>query len=140
MTGRRIINPGSLPPPRGFSHGVLVRDGDLLFLAGQDGSDAQGRMAGDLVTQFRQALSNLRTVVEAAGGTLQDVVKLNIYVRDRRAYRDHLRPLGEVFRSFFGGYYPAIALFEVTGFFHEEALVEVEGIAVIPRRDACTSD
>lgn len=140
MRERRILNPDGLPPPRGYSHGVLVRGGDLLFLAGQDGSDAEGRITGDLVAQFRQALSKLKTVVEAAGGTLEDVVKLNIYVRDRRAYRERLKPLGEVFRSFFGGYYPAIALFEVSGFFHEDALVEVEGIAVLPRREACTSD
>ncbi len=131
---RRIINPPSLPPPRGYSHGILVRGGDLLFLGGQDGSDAEGRMAPDLVGQFRQALANLQAVVEAAGGTLQDVVKLNLFVRDRRAYLENRKVLGEVFRSFFGGYYPAMALFEVSGFFREEALVEVEGIAVIPPR------
>ncbi|MDR5708611.1 MAG: RidA family protein [Armatimonadota bacterium] len=135
MGERRIINPPSLPAPRGYSHGVLVRGGDLLFLGGQDGSDPQGRLAPDLVGQFRQALANLQAVVEAAGGTLQDVVKLNIFVRDRVAYLEHRRSLGEVFRAFFGGYYPALALFEVTGFFREEALVEIEGIAVIPRKE-----
>ncbi len=135
MGERRIINPASLAPPRGYSHGVLVRGGDLLFLGGQDGSDSEGRLSPDLVGQFRQALRNLQAVVEAAGGTLQDVVKLNIFVRDRVLYLENRKPLGEVFRSFFGGYYPAMALFEVNGFFREEALVEVEGIAVIPRRE-----
>ncbi len=130
---RTIISPPTLPPPRGFSHGILVTGGHLLFLAGQDASDAQGRIAapGDLVGQFEQVIRNLKAVVEAAGGTLQDITKLNIFVRDRRAYVANLTPLGEVFRGHFGDHYPAMALFEVSGFFRDEALVEMEGLAVI---------
>lgn len=131
---RAIINPPGLPPPRGFSHGIVTTGGRLLCLAGQDASDATGRIVapGDLVAQFEQVLKNLQAVVEAAGGTLQDITKLNIFVRDRGAYQAHLRPLGEVFRRYFGGHYPAMALFEVSGFFHDEALVELEGLAVLP--------
>ncbi|MDR7482267.1 MAG: RidA family protein [Armatimonadota bacterium] len=131
---REIINPPGLPPPRGFSHGIVTTGGRLLFLAGQDASDAAGRIVapGDLVAQFEQVLKNLQAVVEAAGGTLQDVTKLNIFVRDRDAYQAQLQPLGEVFRRYFGGHYPAMALFEVGGFFHDQALVELEGLAVLP--------
>jgi enamine deaminase RidA (YjgF/YER057c/UK114 family) len=131
---RRIIAPPTLPPPRGFSHGILIKGGALLALAGQDASDASGRIVapGDLVAQCAQVLRNLTAVVAAAGGTAQDIVKLNIFVRDRQAYLATLGPLRETFRACFGAYYPAIALFEVSGFFRDEALVEMEGLAVIP--------
>ncbi|MDQ4077707.1 MAG: RidA family protein [Chloroflexota bacterium] len=130
---KEIINPEVLAPPRGFNHGVVSEGGRLLFLAGQDGSDGEGRIVapGDLVAQFEQVLRNLQTVVEAAGGQMQDIVKLNIFVADRDAYRAQLKALGEVHRRYFGAYYPAMALFEVSGFFQDEALIELEGMAVI---------
>ncbi|MBI4484029.1 MAG: RidA family protein [Acidobacteria bacterium] len=130
---KKIINPPMLPAPKGFNHGILVTGGRLLFLAGQDASDAEGRIVGpgDLVAQFEQVLRNLKAVVEEAGGRFQDIVKLNIFVRDRDAYVANLKPLGRVFQSYFGGYYPAMALFQVSAFFREEALIELEGLAVV---------
>lgn len=132
---KQIINPPALAAPRGFSHGILVSGGGrILFLAGQDASDAAGHITapGDLVAQLDQVLRNLQAVIEAAGGTLQDVVKLTIFVGDRDAYVANLKPLGQVFRAYFGTYYPAMALFEVSGFFQKEALIEIEGIAALP--------
>jgi enamine deaminase RidA (YjgF/YER057c/UK114 family) len=130
---KQLINPATLAPPRGFNHGILVTGGRLLFLAGQDAGDSQGRIVApeDLVAQFEQVLRNLQAVVEAAGGTMPDIVKLNIFVKDRADYMAKLKPLGRVFRSYFGDYYPTMALFEVTGFFQEENLVEMEGFAVL---------
>jgi enamine deaminase RidA (YjgF/YER057c/UK114 family) len=135
---RQIINPPTLAAPVGFNHGILVTGGRLLFLAGQDASDAEGRIVGpgDLLAQFEQVLRNLQAVVKAAGGTMQDIVKLNVYVTDRDAYRASLKPLGEHFRAYFGSYYPAMALFEVSGLFQEEALIEMEGFAVIGASEA----
>jgi len=130
---KTIINPPALANAVGFSHGILVTGGRLLFLAGQTGSDAEGQIIapGDLVAQYEQTLRNLQTVVEAAGGNMQDITKLNIFIRDRDDYLAHLKPLGIVHRTFFGAYYPAMALFEVSGFFQNETLVEIEGFAVI---------
>ncbi len=130
---KTIINPPELPRPRGFSHGILVTGGRLLFLAGQTGSDTAGRIIapGDLVAQYERTLHNLKTVVEAAGGNMQDIVKITIFVRDRDDYLAHLKPLGQVHRSFFGDYYPATALFEVSRFFQDDALVEIEGLAML---------
>ena len=130
---KTIINPPTLARPVGFSHGVLVTGGRLLFLAGQTGSNAGGQITapGDLVAQYEQTLLNLQTVVEAAGGKMQDITKLNIFIRDRDDYLAHLKHLGVVHRSFFGAYYPAMALFEVSRFFQNEILVEIEGFAVI---------
>jgi enamine deaminase RidA (YjgF/YER057c/UK114 family) len=130
---KKIINPPTLAPPRGYNHGILVKGGQLLFLAGQDAGDAAGQIVGpgDLVAQFEQVLRNLKVVVEAAGGTMHNIVQLTIYVQDRDDYVARLKPLGRLFRAYFGGYYPAISLVEISRLFREEALVELEGLAVI---------
>lgn len=130
---KQIINPASLSEPRGFNHGVLTTGGALLFLAGQDASDGEGRIIapGDMVAQCRQVLHNIHAVVHEAGGQMADIVKLNVYVTSRDAYVAQLKPLGKLFREYFGNYYPAMALFEVAGLFQPEAMVEMEGFAVL---------
>ena len=129
---KTVVNPPGLARPSGFSHGIEAQ-GRLLFLAGQTAQDAQGRILapGDLVGQFRQALSNIRTVVEARGGTLRDLVKLTFYVLDRDDYRARLKPIGQVYREMLGGHYPATTLVEVKALWDDEALVEIDGIAVL---------
>ncbi len=130
---KRIINPPGVAVPRGFSHGIATTGGTLLFLGGQDASDAAGRIVapGDLVAQLDQVLANLRAVVTAGGGQMTDIVKLNMFVRDRDDYVAHRKALGEVWRRYFGDYYPALALFEVGALFQSDALIELEGMAVI---------
>ena len=130
---KRIINPDGLAKPVGFNHGILVSGGKLLFLAGQTASDGDGNIiaAGDLVAQYEQVLRNLQAVVVAAGGVMQNIVKLNIFVLDRDDYLAKLKPIGEVHRQFFGNYYPAMALFEIKRLFQDEALIELEGMAVL---------
>lgn len=138
-----VLNPAALPPPSGFSHGVLADGGRLLFLAGQTGTDvgaahevtlgADGAIAApkDLVAQFARALANLQLVVAEAGGRMTDVVKLTIYVTDKAAYRASLASLGAAYREVFGRYYPAMTLVEVTSLFDDRALVEIDGLAVL---------
>ena len=130
---KEIVNPPELAAPRGFNHGIVTSGGRMLFLSGQDASGADGQIVapGDLVGQCAQVLQNLQAVVGAAGGAMNDIVKLNVFVADRDAYRANLKPLGQLFRDYFGGYYPAMALFEISRFFQEQALIEIEGLAVI---------
>ncbi len=130
---KELINPPELPSPRGFNHGILTQGGRLLFLSGQDASGPDGRIVapGDVVAQYEQVLANLQAVVHAAGGQMRDIVKLNIYVRDRDDYVAHLPQLGRIHRQFFGRHYPTMALFEITAFFQKDNLVEMEGIAVL---------
>lgn len=130
---REIINPPELVTPRGFNHGILASGGRVLFLAGQDASDAEGNIVapGDLAAQFEQVLHNLQAVVAAAGGRMQNIVKLNIFVRDRDDYVANLDALGKTFRRYFEDHYPAMALFEVSAFFQEEVLIEMEGFAYL---------
>jgi len=134
---QKIINPPTLPAPRGFNHGILVTGGRLLFLAGQDASDGDGNIVtpGNLAGQFEQVLKNLQAVVEEAGGTMQHIMKLNIFVKSRADYVANLKPLGRIFRAYFGDHYPTMALFEVSAFFRDENLIELEGLAVIPEGD-----
>jgi enamine deaminase RidA (YjgF/YER057c/UK114 family) len=130
---KTIVNPAALAKPSGYANGILTEGGRLLFLAGQTGMDASGAIAnpGDLVAQFEQALANLKVVVDEAGGAMTDIVKLTIFVTDKAAYKANLKPIGEVYRSFFGRYYPAMTLVEVKSLFDDTALVEIEGLAVI---------
>ena len=132
---KTIVNPAALAKPSGYANGILTEEGRLLFLAGQTGMDASGAIAspGDLAAQFKQTLANLKVVVEEAGGAMTDIVKLTIFVTDKAAYRASLKPIGEVYRSFFGRYYPAMTLVEVKSLFDDAALVEIEGMAVIAR-------
>ena len=129
---KKLINPPSLVKPRGFNHGILVSGGQLLFLAGQTASDANGDIIpGDLVAQYEQVLLNHQAVIEAAGGVMTDIVKLNIFVCDRDDYLDKLKPIGAVHRRFFGTYFPTMALLEINTLFQDDALIEIEGMAVI---------
>lgn len=130
----RSINPTGLAPPVGFAHGCLSEGGRILWLAGQNGTDATGRIVhpGDLVAQTDLALANVLEVVREAGGTPEQVVKLHLYVSDLDAYRAARRDLGAVWKRRFGRHYPAMMLLGVGGFFDAEALVEVDGYAVLP--------
>jgi enamine deaminase RidA (YjgF/YER057c/UK114 family) len=66
-----------------------------------------------------------------AGGQVSDVVKLTQFVTDKRAYRAQLKPIGEAYRVVFGRHYPAMTLVEVKSLFDDEALIEIEGFAVL---------
>jgi enamine deaminase RidA (YjgF/YER057c/UK114 family) len=130
---KTIINSALLARPSGYAHGVLA-SGRQLFLAGQTGMDANGRITapGDLVGQFRQALANIKAVLDEAGGQMSDVVKLTMFVTDKRAYHEQLKPIGAAYREFFGRYYPAMTLVEVKSLFDDEALIEIDGTAMLP--------
>ena len=130
--GNHVIAPSSLVKSVGYSHGIAA-SGEFLFLAGQIGIDAEGNLVapGDVVGQYTQVLRNLQAVVEEAGGQMRDIAKLTIYVKDRDDYKSHLEELGRVHKDFFGSYYPATALVEISRFFEEGVLVEIEGIAVL---------
>lgn len=132
---KTAVNPPTLAKPVGYSHAFEVRGGRILFLAGQIAFDKDGTVVGrgDIVAQFRQVCENLKTVVQAQGGTLQDVIKLNIYVLDKNNYRANGRAIGQVYREYFGRHYPAMTLMEVKGLYDETegAMLEIEGIAAL---------
>lgn len=131
---KTLINPEALPKPAGYSNGVLTRGGTMLFLAGQTGTDATGKIGNpfDLIQQFQQTLENLRAVVRDAGGEMSDIVKLTLFITDKRAYHVQRGRIGDVYRAYFGDYFPAVTLVEVKSLYDVNAMIQIEGIAVIP--------
>jgi enamine deaminase RidA (YjgF/YER057c/UK114 family) len=126
----RAINPEGWERPVGYSHGMLAA-GRVLAVAGQVGADRDGQLAEGLVAQFDRALGNVAEVVAAAGGKVDDLVSMTIYVLDRAAYLAARPALGEVWGRRAGRHYPAIALVEVRGLVTEGALVELQALAVL---------
>jgi enamine deaminase RidA (YjgF/YER057c/UK114 family) len=130
------INPGELGQPSGFSHAVSATGGRLVFLAGQTGYAPDGRIVdGGHVPQFERALGNLITALRAAGGKPNDLVSLTIYAVDLEEYREHGREIGEVWRRLCGREYPAMAAIGVARLWDADALVEVQGTAVVGAAD-----
>ncbi len=106
--------------------------GTTVFLAGQTGMAADGSIVpGGVVAQFEQALSNLLTTLREAGGTPADLASLTIYIVDMDDYRAHAREVGAVWKRLVGSDYPAMAGVGVSRLWDADALVELQGFAVL---------
>ena|SRR5215468_4293124 len=126
------INPADLARPSGFSHAVSAPAGRMVFLAGQIGMDRDGKVAeGGVVPQFELALANLLSALAGAGGHPSDLVSLTIYLTDVADYQARGKQIGAVWRRLAGTDYPAMAGVGVTRLWLPEAMVEIQGIAVI---------
>jgi enamine deaminase RidA (YjgF/YER057c/UK114 family) len=127
----RTVNPGSLPKPRGFSHGTL--SGNTLYLGGQTALDQNMLIVpGDIVEQFRQAFGNVLATLNEVGGIPSDLVNVTLYLTDIPDYQAHGGQIGEVWRELAGSTYPAMAGIGTTALWQPEALIEITAIAVIP--------
>ena len=126
---KTIINPAGMAPPTGYSYAVK-KSGTPVFIAGQVALDGQGKLVGenDAAAQVEQVFINLRTVVEACGGTLDDVVKINVYVTDA-AYRPAVAAARQ--RHFKEGQFPASTYVVVSALAVPQLLVEIEAVAMI---------
>lgn len=129
---RNILDIKQLPKPMGpYSHGVIGEGKRLVFISGQVPQDANGQLVGrgDIAAQTRQVLANIRVAVEAAGGTVQDINKITIFMVE-------LDPAGyaavaQARRDFFQGEYPASTLVQVKALASPDWLIEIEAYAVI---------
>jgi enamine deaminase RidA (YjgF/YER057c/UK114 family) len=130
----KLINPEALGAPSGYANGVLADGGGkLLFIAGQIAWDKDQKIVSDdFVEQFDKALSNVITVVHAAGGESHNIVRLVIYVTNKAEYRERTREVGDRYRKHMGKHFPAMVLVHVAGLLDDGAKVEIEGMAVIP--------
>lgn len=130
-----FVNVPGQPAPPGYSHAVVVRGGQLVFLSGQVAIDATGRIVGkgDFPTQVARALDNLRAALAAVGATPADLVKLNYYVVGLD--HDKLIALREARDRFIDrAHPPASTLAGVQVLFNEDCLVEIEAVATVPER------
>lgn len=130
------VNPPELSPPAGFSHAVVATGSRLVFLAGQTALDTDGKVVGEsLPAQFERALANLLAALAAAGGAARDLARVTVYVTDVAAYRAHARDIGRIWREQAGRDYPAMAVVGIVRLWDEQALVELDGFAVLPERE-----
>ncbi|SDK35915.1 Enamine deaminase RidA, house cleaning of reactive enamine intermediates, YjgF/YER057c/UK114 family [Cryobacterium psychrotolerans] len=126
----RLVNPAHMAAPSGFSHGVLA--GNTLYLGGQTAMDADGAIVpGGIVAQFRQCFQNVLDILTEARGTPDDLVSVTIYLTDVEDYQANGREIGRVWRELAGTRYPAMAGIGVTKLWQPEALIEIQGVAVI---------
>lgn len=130
---RKYLNPPTLLQPRGYTHVVTVEGGGkMVFISGQVAVDKEGKLVGpgDLKTQIRQAASNLKLALQAAGATTADLVKTNTYIVNyKQADYSALREArAELFPS---GEPPASTLVGVTALAVDGLMVEMEAIAVM---------
>jgi 2-iminobutanoate/2-iminopropanoate deaminase len=127
---RKTIQPTTLNDPRPrYSQGILTEGGKLLFIAGQTASDSNGDVVGkgDIKAQTKQVFANLKTVLEEAGGTMDNLVMTTTYIVDRE-YREGYN---EVRRGIYKGDPATSTLVIVKGLAHPDYLIEIAGIAVI---------
>lgn len=132
MSTHAILQPAGWPRPRGYANGITAR-GTQLFIAGQIGWDARQQLVGpDVVSQTRQALRNMLTILAEAGARPEHVVRLTWYLTDLDAYRASGREIGAAYRDVMGAHYPAMSAVQVAGLVETGAVVEIECTAVIP--------
>jgi enamine deaminase RidA (YjgF/YER057c/UK114 family) len=128
-----FLKPDSWPRAPGFSWGVAAQ-GQQVFVAGQVGRDpASGdSMPADFAAQCAQAFANIVTVLAEAGARSEHIAHMTWYVTDLQAYRAAGRDIGAAYKQHIGKHFPSITLVQVVGLVDEQALVEIECIAVVP--------
>ena len=127
-----ILQPPGWERPRGYSNGIATR-GTQVYVAGQIGWNANAQFdTDDLVSQIRQALSNIVSVLREAGGRPEHIVRMTWYVTDKQAYQAALHEIGLVYRDVIGRHFPVMSAIEVSALMEDRALVEIEATAVIP--------
>jgi enamine deaminase RidA (YjgF/YER057c/UK114 family) len=130
----QVIQPEGWAPAKGYANGMLSADGHL-FVGGQIGWTADQKFeAHDFIGQMKQALRNIRDVVEAAGGVPEDIMRLTWYVTDKAEYLAAQAEVGRAYREVMGRHFPAMAMVVVAGLIEDEARVEIEATAVISKR------
>lgn len=129
----RIIHPDGWAPALGYANGMLMADG-TLHVGGQIGwTKDKVFLAHDLIGQMEQALANIVAIVRAAGGDVGDIGRLTWYIKDKREYLAKQREIGAAYRRVMGKHFPAMSMIVIRDLIEDDALVEIEATAHIPR-------
>jgi enamine deaminase RidA (YjgF/YER057c/UK114 family) len=127
---KTTFNPDGLPVPRGsYSLVNVAQPGRMVFIAGQTATDAEGKVVGvgDARAQTRYVLGKIQRAVEAAGGTMNDVVALSVFTTDVRYHRD----INETRREVLAANFPTSTMVQVVALARPELMLEINAIAVI---------
>lgn len=130
MTKTQITSPRMKPPGGHFSHATSVAArGQLVFISGMTAHRPDGSVAGvgDPEVQTRQVCENLKAAVEEAGGTMADICRVDVYVRNM----EHFDAVHKVRAEYFAPPLPASTMVEVSKMTHPDYLVEISAIAVL---------
>lgn len=128
----KTLQPAEWPRPKGYANGMAAR-GQMIFISGQIGWDADGQFNSDnLTAQVAQALRNIVRVLKEGQAQPRHLVRLTWYVLSRDAYVREVREIGAAYREIMGKNFPAMSVVEVRGLVEPRALVEIEATAVIP--------
>lgn len=129
---KQQVTTDKLRQPNGhFSQATTIEArGKLVFVSGMTARKPDGTIAGlgDIEVQTRQVCENVKAAVEAAGGTLDDVVRVDVYVRNM----EHFDKIHAVRREYFRPPLPASTMVEVCKFTSPDYLIEINAIAVLP--------
>ncbi len=129
--GKEQVRSERVREPAGhFSHAIAVEaKGRLVFISGMTARRPDGSIAGigDVEAQTRQVCENLKAAVEAAGGTMDDICRVDVYVRNI----EHFEKIHRVRREYFKAPAPASTMVEVTKLVSPEYLVEISAIALV---------
>ena len=128
---KNVIRTNLAPQPLGeYSQAWVVTNSKLIFISGQVPIDMDGNIAGvgDIALQTRTALENVKRVLEGAGASLRDIIKLNTYVTDMVEYQNKARAVRS---EYFPKDFPASTLVEVKSLARPEFMVEIEAIAAV---------
>jgi len=133
MTNPRktILNPETVAAPlkQYYSNAVKSEAGPLLWISGQVSLDAQGALVGkdDLRTQAVQVLENIKGILEDSAATMDDIVKVTVYVTDITAFNS----ITDIREKYFPVFGPASVICEVSALAWPEFLIEIEAVAVV---------
>lgn len=127
------IHPKGWKPAKGYANAILS-EGLTLNIAGQIGwNENQEFIAKDFIGQMDQTLKNITAIVKEAGGQIEDLTRLTWYVTDKAEYLANQKKVGAIYRSVLGNHFPAMTMVVVTALVENEALIEIEATAVIPK-------
>ncbi len=130
MAKQQITSDRMRQPSGHFSHATTVEGrGKLVFISGMTAHRPDGSVAGvgDIEAQTRQVCENVKAAVEAAGGTLDDICRVDVFVRNM----EHFEAIHKVRREYFSPPLPASTMVEVTKMTHPDYLIEISAIAVL---------
>jgi 2-iminobutanoate/2-iminopropanoate deaminase len=131
MVRSQISNPNLPAPMRGgaYSSGVEAPAGRTIYVSGQVSLDAEGNVVGegDVKLQTETVLEHVKTVVEEAGGGMEDIVKVTVFITDMGLYDE----IHEVRRRYFEEPFPASSMVEVSALIDPRLIIEIEAVAVV---------
>jgi len=129
----QLLHPRHWKRAKGYANGIAA-EGRIVFVAGQIGWNADQKFESqDFVAQTRQALQNIVAVVREAGGAPEHITRLTWFITDKKEYLSRLAEVGEAYRSVMGTHFPAMTMVQVVALVEDEAKVEIEASAVMPK-------